>query len=48
MMPGESARESTLTAHQEMNRVMVKIVNGLKPETEVLAFKTSEIDFHFL
>lgn len=34
MMAGESARDSGLTAQQEMNRVMVEIMNRLKTEIE--------------
>ena len=33
-IPGESARDSGLTAQEEMNRVMVEIVNRLKTEFE--------------
>ena len=33
-MPGESARDSGLTAQEEINRVMVEIVNRLKTEIE--------------
>ena len=47
MMPGESARDSGLTAQQEMNRVMVEIVNRLKTEMEDRSVRLQDIRDRF-
>ena len=47
MMAGESARDSGLTAQQEMNRVMVEIMNRLKTEIEDRTVRLQELRDRF-
>ena len=47
IMPGESARDSGLTAQEEMNRVMVEIVNRLKTEIEDRSVRLQRLSDRF-
>ena len=47
-MPGEIARDSGLTAQQEINAVMVEIVNRLKTEIEDRSIGLKDLTEQFL